>query len=1111
MQYFDSSQYLYSPSDLVNFLGCHHATFLDLQQFSKDRVTTEESQTAQLLQQKGLEHERFYLQQLKNQGYCVTEISKDGSLRERADATINAMGLGVDVIYQAVLYNLPWCGYADFLIKCNTPSSLGNYSYEVLDTKLARTAEPKHIIQLCTYSEFLTPLQGYNPYLMHLVLGDGEEYRFQVSEFFFYYDRAKERFEDYVKNPPENSYPEPCTHCSFCHWQTECAARWEKDDHLSRVANIQRSQLDKLRQAGITTIAELAAAPVDQKIPNLNPNVFQRLQAQAKLQAHKAKTGEDTYELLPAVSNCGIDRIPKPDEGDLFFDMEGDPLYPDGLEYLFGIYYLDQETERFKPFWAHDHEQEKFTFQAFMAFLADHLRRYPHAHIYHYNHYETTALKRLASRYGLCEEQLDNLLRQGKFVDLYVVVRESLRISEPSYSIKNLERFYREKRDEVVTTATDSIVVYHQWRETEDDQLLQEIADYNEVDCISTRQLRDWLLTLKFDQSQELEESSDQGDTSEPLERKTWEIEYEDYQTRLGIEQENAPIPHTRLSHLLEFHNREAKPQWWAMFDRQTQFEDELIEDAECLAGLEQVGEPYPEKRSFIYTYTFPTQETKLKSRDKPVEIYSFDDNITITELDETQRLIKLKRGKTQEPLPKRLALGPQKPISAGVLRSAIYRYADLVIASPDQSHPATELLAQNQPRIQGKSEGETIILGEDIKAEALDAVLNLDQSYLFIQGPPGSGKTYISSHIIVALIQQDFKVGVSSNSHKAIHNLLQRVEAVAKEQNVNFQGFKKSSSNQDSQFQGEYIQSVPKTEAMDLNAHLFAGTAWCFVNEHFQGQLDYLFIDEAGQVALANVVAMATATRNIILVGDQMQLGQPIQGIHPGEAGQSVLEFLLGEKATIPVEHGIFLPETRRLRPSLCQFISEAFYEGRLMAHESTLDRQLTLEDTDLPNEGIVMIPAEHEGCSQKSVVEGEIIQTRYYELLGQSFPEADGIVRAITKEDILVVTPYNVQVNYLQTLLPEGARVGTVDKFQGQEAAIALISMVTSNIETLPRNIEFLYSPNRLNVALSRAQCLAVVVMNPRLLEIPCTTIAQMQLVNTFCRLASVADSLG
>ena len=384
-----------------------------------------------------------------------------------------------------------------------------------------------------------------------------------------------------------------------------------------------------------------------------------------------------------------------------------------------------------------------------------------------------------------------------------------------------------------------------------------------------------------------------------------------------------------------------------------------------------------------------------------------------------------------------------------------------------------------------------------------------MDHSYLFIQGPPGAGKTYISSHIITDLLKCGKKIGIASNSHKAIHNLLEKVEAVARDKNINFQGIKKSSgTNPESIYESDFTHSVSKIEDINLGTDLFAGTVWTFSHEHFDNQLDYLFIDEAGQVATANVVAMANATQNIILIGDQMQLGQPIQGTHPGEAGLSILEYLLGDHATIPPERGIFLGQTRRMRATVCDFISDAFYESRLLAHESTNARHLKLKNTHLPGEGIALIHARHTGCSQKNTYEGDILKQHYHDLLGQSFTDKDGGTRPITIDDILVVTPYNVQVNYLRSILPEGAKIGTVDRFQGQEAPIVLISMVTSSAEDLPRNIEFLYSKNRLNVAISRTQCLAVVIMSPKLLEIPCSTVEQVKLVNSFCLLNNYAQ---
>ena len=1082
-----------------------------------DVEATEASTMVQLLQKKGLEHEATYLKRLKDEGKAIVEIPKDRNLQDRVALTLEAIRSDVDVIYQAVFFDvsqgkLGLCGDADFLMKCNTPSSLGDFSYEVLDTKLARTADPKHIMQLCVYSELLSKLQDLCPLDMHLFLGNNEKHSFRVADFFYYYTRAKARFEAYLQSLPAESYPEPCKHCDFCQWQEVCKTQWESDNHLSLIANIRHSQMDKLRKAGIKTAADLAGIAPDIKIPDLSRDVFLRLRSQAALQHHKVTTGKDKYEIIPFPLGKGFTRMPCPHNGDLFFDMEGDPFYPDGLEYLFGVYYLKDGEKIFKPFWAHNHKEEKETFKRFMAFLAEHLDAFPHAHIYHYNHYETTALKRLACRYAVCEEQLDNLLRKQKFIDLYLVVRESIRTSEPGYSIKNLKTFYMDNRTNAVATAADSITVYNEWRETGVDELLQQIADYNKEDCVSTYLLRDWLLTLKPEDAPWFKGLPEYNE-DEDMQRKDWEIEYENYQNLLGVTGENPPPINERLSHLLEFHNREAKSQWWSSFERQNKFEDELIDDIECLGGLQQIGSPEPEKRSLIYTYRFPSQEYKLKVGAEVIGIAVMEKAGTagtIVEIDEEACMVKIKRGASKDPLPERLSIGPPGPINSKILRSAIYRYADHVLKVPESTstHVATELLARNLPRVRGKQTDEAIITSEDLQGDALEAIAGLDNSYLFIQGPPGAGKTYISSHIIVDLIKRGKKIGVTSNSHKAIHNLLEKVESVATEKGVHFHGIKKASGgNDETIYKGQFIHSETKTENMSLGASLFAGTAWTFASPHFSGQLDYLFIDEAGQVATANVVAMATSTKNIILVGDQMQLGQPIQGTHPGEAGLSILEFLLKDHSTIIPERGIFLDKTRRMRPSICRFISDAFYDGRLTAHECTAERSLNLQGLNLPNEGIVMIPVDHEGCSQKSVEEGEIIKAQYQTLLGQSFTK-NGRTRPITGDDILVVTPYNVQVNYLRSLLPDNARVGTVDKFQGQEAPIVLISMVTSSAEDLPRNIEFLYSQNRLNVAISRAQCLAVVVVNPNLLEIPCKTVEQMKLVNTFCWLDEYAN---
>lgn len=397
--------------------------------------------------------------------------------------------------------------------------------------------------------------------------------------------------------------------------------------------------------------------------------------------------------------------------------------------------------------------------------------------------------------------------------------------------------------------------------------------------------------------------------------------------------------------------------------------------------------------------------------------------------------------------------------------------------------------------------------LTADATAGAIDALVVLQDSYLLVQGPPGAGKTYTSAQAIVAVLAAGKRIGVASNSHKAINNLLVEVQEMATAQGMDCRGMKKSSRNDQKLEVGGWIEDVVGGSGSGVQPHhqLVAGTAWLFAREELDQLFDYLFIDEAGQVSLANVLAMGTSARNVVLVGDQMQLSQPIKGTHPGSSGRSALEHLLEGHATVPIDQGVFLPITRRMHPDLCRFVSNAVYEGRLEAEATTalqrIEVDVALDPDALAPSGLRFVDVHHSGRTQRAPEEVERLATTYHALLGSHWTDRHGVRHRIGSEDILVVSPYNMQVELLKRTLPEGARVGTVDKFQGQEAPVVLVSMATSSGDDLPRNIEFLYSRNRMNVAISRARCLAVVYANPRLLEIPCRTIGQMELVDGLC----------
>lgn len=1101
---------LFSASDLVNFMGCTHATVLDIRQLEHPVKVGADDEQAKLLQEKGLEHERAYLERLRAEGRSIIEIDGNGDILEKAERTRAALREGADVIFQGAFLDGPWHGYSDFLLKVDRPSNLGTHAYEVADTKLARSAKPKHILQMCVYSDILAREQGVAPERMHVVLGDGTIATVRVDAVSHYFQYARSRFLDFTGAPPNQSRGTPCGHCTFCRWAETCLAVWEAENDLSLVAGLTRGQAETLRASGVPDLLALAELPEGTGIEGIQSETLGRLRHQARLQAHQRRTGERIIEPLPRESGRGLERLPRPSEGDMFFDMEGDPLYDGGLEYLFGIVTVDKGEERFHAFWAHDREEEKAAFQQAVDFMADRLRHYPDAHIYHYASYEETALKRLAMFHGTREGEVDDFLRNHKLVDLYRVVREAIRTSESAYSIKNMEKFYLgEARAGEVTTAGDSIVMYERWRRLGDEQLLADIAEYNRVDCSSTRQCRDWLVGMRADGAPWftwVPEAEARGAAEERTEAEERALAMAE---ALLTGEQAGEGWRQLLVDLLEFHRRESKPAWWAVFSRQELPFEALLEDAECLAGLQADPDtpPRPEKKSFIHRFRFPAQDFKLKIGDTPKRAGTLEPAGDVVLVDEDAGIIELKLGPSRSPIEDGTCLIPSGPVGDKALRAAVYRFAEAVRdGQVDRYAAVASILRRDLPAIAGREIGAPVVPeGMATLPATIDALLSLEDSHLLVQGPPGAGKTYTASQAIVALLAKGKRIGIASNGHKAINQLLGEVEALAEANGLRCRGIKKSSREDQMLGTGRWIEETLKNEEVSAGHQLVAGTAWLFARPEHDRAFDYLFIDEAGQVGLANIVAMGVAARNIVLIGDQMQLAQPIQGTHPRGSGVSALDHLLRNQATVPPERGVFLAETRRMHPDLCGFVSAAVYEGRLRSAAGTEVQALLVDGAAdleaIASTGLRFVDVESVGCTQRSRPEAERLDYTYRELLGQRWRDKDGREWTIGTDDILVVSPYNMQVELLKRTLPAGARVGTVDKFQGQEAPVVLVSMATSSGDDLPRNIDFLYSRNRLNVAISRARCLAVIYANPRLLEVPCRTIEQMELVNGLC----------
>jgi predicted RecB family nuclease len=1111
---------LYSAGDLVGYLECRHLTTLSLTDLETplDRATDDES--AKLVQEMGFAHETAYLESVRAAGLHIHEITGRGSPTELAQATRQAMRDGHDVIFQAAFLSGSLYGRADFLRRVDRPSALGTWSYEVIDTKLGRSPKAKFIIQLCFYSFLLAEVQGEEPVTMSLVLGDRTERHFRYANYSRYFRQVRDRFLAFTAAHPNQTYPERVEHCALCPWRDLCDARWLEDDHLNQVAGITRTQIERLQGAGINTVAALAGLVPDAAVAKIIPETIAKLRDQASLQLIPRSGGRPEVHVLPLdpEGRRGFHRMPAPDAGDIFFDMEGDPYEDGGLEYLFGVYWVDETGPKFKPFWAHERDEERRAFENFMDFVAERMARYPRMHIYHYAHYEPTALKRLMSLHGTRENVLDDLLRQGRFVDLYKVLREAIRTSESGYSLKDIEHFYLPPREGDVTDAGASIVYYESWKQTRDQAELDKIEAYNREDCRSTQLLHGWLLGYRPKQVPWYLHASDEATEERRQEVALLERELEVQRQALlaGAPADRADWTaehHMRelMGQLLDFHRRCDKPGWWELFARQDKTEEELIEDIECVGGLRAIAEmpPEPIARSHIYSFGFPEQETKLRAGKSCTRADNAKNLGPIESLDIERRIVRIKvsnKNVERDPLPEVLSIGPTGPIKNLVIRNALRRVADSIVAGDDRFTVAKAILRKEPPRVAGRGAGSPLLGGGDALTATIDVVAGLQDSYLFIQGPPGAGKTFTGSRVVAELLRRGKRVGIASNSHKVIHHLLDAVVKATEGTSFSFRGLKKCSRDDpETQFDHPWFSNRgDSAEFFATDANLIAGTAWAFADEHGEGHLDYLFVDEAGQVSLANLIAMSTAAKNVVLLGDQMQLGQPIQGIHPGRSGESSLEYLLDDAATIAPDRGIFLGTTWRMHEDVCRFISDAVYDGRLNPEAMNQNQSLLLAsgaDPTLRPTGIVFRPVAHVGRSQRCPEEAEAVVDLFHELLRHRYRDRDSALHSISTKDILVVAPYNSQVNLLKSMLPEDARVGTIDKFQGQEAEVVLISMVSSDERCLPRNIEFLYDKNRLNVAVSRARCLTVVIASRELLNIGCRTPQQIELVNTLC----------
>lgn len=398
--------------------------------------------------------------------------------------------------------------------------------------------------------------------------------------------------------------------------------------------------------------------------------------------------------------------------------------------------------------------------------------------------------------------------------------------------------------------------------------------------------------------------------------------------------------------------------------------------------------------------------------------------------------------------------------------------------------------------------------------SKSIDLASSLTSGVLPIQGPPGTGKSFTGARIICELVRQGKKVGITANSHKVIRNLLDKTCEAAAELGVDLTCIQKPEMGNDEPNSSSLVFAKTNDNVLvslnDGTTQVAGATHFFWCREDAFEAVDVLVVDEAGQMSLANVLAVAHAAQTVILLGDPQQLEQPTQGTHPDGTGVSALDHLLDGRQTIASDEGLFLGVTYRMHPKICSFISEMFYEDKLTAVASCKKQSVNARGI-IDGSGLFYLPVPHTGNTSSSIEEAIAVHELVTDILetAETWTDRDGTYHEVTLDDIVIIAPYNAQVYEIKKLLPT-ARVGTVDKFQGQEAPIAIFSMATSSHSDAPRGMEFLYSLNRFNVAISRAKCSAVLVASDGLFDVNCMTPLQMRLANSFCRYLEVSKNL-
>lgn len=1126
MRLFDK-KWILSPRDLIAELECDHRLNLEWSAATGliEKPAEENDPGLQLIIDNGRAHEQRLVEKYEKSSNFIQIAEPGPDIRQISKAhkeTLDAIKNGFDVIHQAVLYTGDFLGFADFLILVKDESGRpkrddkDRYVYEPVDAKSARVAKRAAVLQVASYARAMVRLDMAMPPKVRLWLAGDAEWEASTADLIDlaeeFETRARSRVESFtsINNP---NWAAPREACIRCRWKDHCAAGRLNDRDLSLIYGMRSTTRMALLDAGIKTIDEMSRAN-DLQRQNLKKTVsretYEKLREQARIQIEGEKEETPIHEF----KNPSLLRlIPASSEGDLWFDMEGDPYSEggEGLEYMFGVIYLESGKLEFKTFDAENRYEEKKAFSDFIKLVLKQRSKYPTMHVYHYAHYESDRMKKLAQRHGIFEKEIDELLTNGVLIDLYAITRQTLRFSTDSVSIKSIEKiFFPGHRDNEVANAMDSVVQFNlayiqllNGNREAFHSKISEIRQYNEVDCRSLHALDRWLRQLAAEQGIILEErssllqaESDEDEESSSNEEKKLIALLPEQQTARTRDHMGIALVAAAIS----YHRRENKPEWWAIFDSAKQEVEELERDETVVLASEvnstdwyREGRQKHERREItIITTSSGDLRFLYDTKSKPhllyevlhelrMDVAGYERSLKVSSVvkveEENVVVRELCSDKNLTWSEKPIAILPGRPISGRTISEVIQNdLGGLVLSNVESGLPAfpnsawADILMRRLPRQKKGSLPKTGNHQDDIAQALLDS----DNSYVAVQGPPGTGKTYLGAHVIEYLIkEQGWRIGVVAQSHEVVENLLNAVLKI----NRNIRIAKEC---KEGQFQPNYHmkkEDIPSFVLGSDHGCLIGGTAWTYSRPAFRAlDLDLMVVEEAGQFALANTIASVSAAKSALLLGDPQQLPQVSKATHVEPVNKSALEHLLGTRKTMPDDMGYFLEKSYRLHPLLATPVSRLQYEGRLIA-----DKRCSKRNLEGIAPGLQIVRVEHTGNSLKSPEEGEEIVRRIPDLLGRMWIDTDrggnpNSPRSLKESDILIVTAYNAQVKFLKHLMQKNnwpqIRVGTFDKFQGQEAPIVFVSMTASDSEEVPRGMEFLLSPNRLNVAVSRAQ---------------------------------------